>query len=317
MVTVMEKPAISSLHPLSPLNVDQIPAPKHTARREDVAEVVNFLVLGVQKGGTTWICDMLRKHPDVFIPDWKELRFFNRDANFEKGYAWYLDLYRGYGDARAVGEGNPTYFFNACNLPGMDQWNHPDAPARIKAALPDAKYILTFRDPVMRAISAYNHFLTRGQLTPYKPFRDVWDEFGIRAIGEYALQFERWLSLYPLERFHTLVFEDDIVPDNAKLDTLNGLFDLLGVDRMNDVPGLHDRLNAAQDPALAHFNSFGIFRNNKLGRKLRDGINRRLPKAIQDRLTVTVSDDDIDALREHYAPHNARLEALLGRKLPW
>ncbi|MEM7768300.1 MAG: sulfotransferase [Pseudomonadota bacterium] len=315
MVTMT--PAISSLHPLSPLHVDQIPAPDHTAQAGDVAQVVNFLVLGVQKGGTTWICDMLRKHPDVFIPDWKELRFFNRDANFEKGYAWYLDLYRGYGDAMAVGEGNPTYFFNRCDVPGKGDWHHSDGPARIKAALPDATFILSFRDPVKRAVSAYQHFLTRGQLTPYKPFREVWDEYGIRAQGEYANQFDRWLDLFPREQFHTLVFEDDIVPDSAKQATLDGLFDRLGVSRLTDVDGLYARSNEAQAPALAHFNNFSAFRDNALGRKLRDGINRRLPKAIQDRLKITIPEADLDALRRHYRPHNERLAEMLGRDLPW
>ncbi|MEM0985616.1 MAG: sulfotransferase [Pseudomonadota bacterium] len=315
MVTMT--PAISSLHPLSPLHVDQIPAPDHRASARDVADVVNFLVLGVQKGGTTWICDMLRQHPDVFIPTWKELRFFNRDANFQKGYAWYLDLFRGYGGAKAVGEGNPTYFFHRCDVPGKDLWNHPDAPARIREALPGSKLILSFRDPVKRAVSAYQHFLTRGQLTPYKPFRDVWDEYGIRAQGEYANQLELWLELFPAEQFHMIVFEDDIAPDAAKQATLDGLFDTLGVDRLTEIPGLYDRSNEAQAPALAHFNNFGAFRDNALGRKLRDGINRRLPKSIQDRLKIRIPDADLDALREHYQPHNARLEALMDRSLPW
>jgi len=315
MVTMT--PAISSLPPLSPLHVDQIPAPDHTATIEDVSKVVTFLILGVQKGGTTWICDRLRTHPDIFIPEWKELRFFNRDDNFAKGYAWYLDLYRGHGDAKAVGEGNPTYFYNRCDVPTKQHWHHSEAPARIKAALPEATFILSFRDPVRRAVSAYRHFITRGQLTPYKPFREVWDEYGIRAQGEYARQFERWLELFPMEQFHTLIFEEDIVPDTAKAATLQGLFDRLGVDRLDDVADLYESSNEAQDPALAHFNNFSAFRDNRLGRKIRDGINRRLPRSVQERLKVKIPEADLDALREHYAPHNERLEALLGRKLPW
>ncbi len=315
MVTMT--PALSSLHPLSPLHVDQIPAPAHTAPIEDVAKVVSFLVLGVQKGGTTWICDRLRKHPDVFIPQWKELRFFNRDENFAKGYAWYLELYRGHGNARAVGEGNPTYFFTRCDVPGKQDWNHPEAPARIRAALPDATLIVSFRDPVKRAVSAYQHFLTRGQLTPYKPFREVWDEFGMRAQGEYANQFERWLELFPREQFHTLVFEDDIVPEQNRKATLDGLFDRLGVPRLAEVPGLHDRSNEAQDPALAHFNNFSVFRDNAVGRRIRDGINRRLPRSVQERLKVSIPESDLARLRDHYAPHNERLAKLLGRPLHW
>ena len=47
----------------------------------------DFLGLGVQKGGTTSLDAMLRQHPDVLLPDRKELQFFSLHYNL--GEAWY------------------------------------------------------------------------------------------------------------------------------------------------------------------------------------------------------------------------------------
>ena len=37
----------------------------------------NFLCIGAQKAGTTWLDKMIRQHPDVWMPPLKELQFFN------------------------------------------------------------------------------------------------------------------------------------------------------------------------------------------------------------------------------------------------
>ena len=43
-----------------------------------------FSVIGAEKAGTTWLYDRLRRHPDIFMPDVKELHYFNhRNSNLE------------------------------------------------------------------------------------------------------------------------------------------------------------------------------------------------------------------------------------------
>lgn len=43
----------------------------------------NFLCVGVGKAGTISLADMLREHPDVFIPEQKELCYFS-SKNYKK-----------------------------------------------------------------------------------------------------------------------------------------------------------------------------------------------------------------------------------------
>ncbi len=38
----------------------------------------DFICIGAQKGGTTWLDRMLRQHPDIWLPPTKEVHYFNR-----------------------------------------------------------------------------------------------------------------------------------------------------------------------------------------------------------------------------------------------
>lgn len=282
-----------------------------------LAETLTFLVIGAQKAGTTWICDVLRQHPDVFIPDWKELHFFEQERNFAKGYEWYLDFFKGSENAIARGEGTPNYFYNVCTELEHRDWIHRDVPARVHRHLPDIKLVLSLRNPVQRAISAYNHFVLRGNLSPGTPIRDCWDERGIRSAGRYDLQLEKWLEHYDLGQFEIVIYEEDIKPDDRKLGTINRLFAALGVSPLDRVPGLYDASNPRLDGALAHLNQMRFLRENRYGQKIRDRINGVIPASVQNLLKVRVEPEDIDALREEFEPHNRALERLIGRKLPW
>ena len=37
----------------------------------------NFLIIGAQKSGTSWLSECLREHPDVYISEQKEIYFFS------------------------------------------------------------------------------------------------------------------------------------------------------------------------------------------------------------------------------------------------
>jgi hypothetical protein len=48
----------------------------------------NFIVIGAQKSGTTWLYRNLRQHPDIFMPpeQHKELFFFS--YRYNRGWDW-------------------------------------------------------------------------------------------------------------------------------------------------------------------------------------------------------------------------------------
>ena len=71
----------------------------------------NFLLIGAQKAGTTWISAMLREHPQIFLPQRKELHFFNRRDNYERGLEWYRAQFGQHQGEPAIGECTPNYLW--------------------------------------------------------------------------------------------------------------------------------------------------------------------------------------------------------------
>ncbi len=53
----------------------------------------NFLILGATKSGTTSLHHYMKQHPDVFLPEEKEIQFFIDDQLYEKGMEFYQKQY--------------------------------------------------------------------------------------------------------------------------------------------------------------------------------------------------------------------------------
>ena len=102
-----------------------------------------FLGIGAQKAGTTTLQALLAQHPQVFLPDRKELHYFS--LHFDAGLQWYGNQFAAAGPAQRCGEITPYYLF------------HPQAPLRIRALLPQVRLIVLLRDPVERTLSQYFH----------------------------------------------------------------------------------------------------------------------------------------------------------------
>ena len=103
---------------------------------------VDFLIAGVQKGGTSALFEYLRTVPGLQLPDVKEAHFFDDEERVDwrgPDYSAYHRLFDD--DGRRWGEATPIYIY----------W--PNSLERIAAYNPAMKFILLFRDPVERAWS--------------------------------------------------------------------------------------------------------------------------------------------------------------------
>ena len=104
----------------------------------------DFVCVGAQRAGTTWLYECLREHPDVFVPATKELQFFN--AHFKKGLEWYEEQFASADSNQQKGDITPNYL-------GLDY-----AIERMHDVVPEAKIIVILRDPIERVKSAYQLF---------------------------------------------------------------------------------------------------------------------------------------------------------------
>jgi len=113
----------------------------------------DFLIIGAQKSGTTFLMSALSQSPCILPPALKEVHYF--DTNFRKGERWYRGLLpsrREMSDSETstgvpavTGEASPFYMY------------YPHAATRAHALAPDLKIIAVLRDPTDRAISHYYH----------------------------------------------------------------------------------------------------------------------------------------------------------------
>jgi hypothetical protein len=124
----------------------------------------DFLIIGAQKSGTTFLYQLLVQHPHVKPSFAKEVHYF--DLNFRKGDNWYrshFPLQKRNSSPYITGEASPYYLF------------HPHAPRRASAVVPDAKLLVLLRNPVDRAYSHYQHQVKRvsGEARETLPFEEV------------------------------------------------------------------------------------------------------------------------------------------------
>lgn len=126
----------------------------------------NFIIIGAQKGGTTFLYDQLRTHPQVFMPKEpnKELYYFSR--LYSRGWDWYLSFFNEAREELAVGEATPEY------TEGADT---ETIAARVAKHLPECKLIYIVRDPIERLESSYVQFLANGKKLP--PFNQAVRQF--------------------------------------------------------------------------------------------------------------------------------------------
>ena len=179
---------------------------------EDLSRFPDFLIIGPQRTGTTWLHAHLRFHPQIFLSEPKELFFFSsletRDPKrfVSDQLSWYLRFFRDplwrraakaaiclrrHGERyRPIVRGEATASYAAMAPAVIDD---------IVALKPDVRAILMVRHPIERAWSHAKKDLVRNRK---RRFEDVGvDEFRAffadpyqRRCAQYAEMAEAWSS---------------------------------------------------------------------------------------------------------------------------
>lgn len=173
--------------------------------------IPNAFLIGVQKSATTSLYDWIGQHPDVCAPfSMKDTPFFIDDTLYAKGTSFLDEVYRReFGGQRIIlnGSANIIYFEHAVKR--MAQCN------------PQAKLLLVLRNPVERAISAYNFAVKRNmedlplmEAVNREPERIAQGD--LRTLsnntyvdhGKYYEQISRLYNYYPESQVLIFLYED-------------------------------------------------------------------------------------------------------------
>lgn len=267
----------------------------------------NFLIIGSQKAGTTSLYHILKQHPQIYMPETKELNFFFKEDAYARGVDAYTAHFADAADQLARGEASPGYI---C---------HPEAPARIHELLPDVKLILTVRNPIKRAISQYwdnrrhlNEPLTFAQaLDAYLSDDYQPGKIGYFSRGVYMRYIRRYLAYFPREHLLVLPFEEMI---SSPEDFYRRIFAFLGVDE----DFISEDFDEAFNPTRVWKNPFYqiLIRKPRYQKKIPAKLRRLFYWGKTIRFSAPLIDDaSHQKLVEFYRPWNDELRQFLGRAL--
>lgn len=210
-------------------------------REDDHDEVpVDFFCIGAAKCRTTWLANCLDDHPGIAISRVKEPDFFSKhlgvfnahdNPSHLRDWGWYRSLWDHAPDDALHGD------FSINMLP-----NGEDAALKVKAYAPDAKFLVSLRDPVARTYSHYIHHWGRfrhwGKIPP--TFEEAIFVEPLLWRSRYAAQLAPWFRHFPDSRFHFVL---DVDLDEDPLGSVQDVYQFLGVDDDFEPPSLNYRIN--------------------------------------------------------------------------
>ena len=191
---------------------------------EVLGRVPDFFILGHPKSGTTALYEMLRRHPQIFMPALKEPAFFATDlrSRFQRKaagplpvtLAQYLSLFDAAAPEQLVGEASSSYLVSA------------HAARAIAELQPGARLIAILREPASFLRSLHlqllqNHIETERSLRralALEPARRQGRRIPRRSPRPQALlyservryveQLRRYRAVFPEEQLLVLIYDD-------------------------------------------------------------------------------------------------------------
>lgn len=215
----------------------------------------NFICPGAPKAATTTLYEILKQHPDIFLPSVKETGFFSFEKLYRKGMKWYdKEFYSNADKYKVIGDVSTAYMTYA-----------KIAARNINDTLgSDVKFIFMLRNPVDRA---YSHYCMRkynnaaneptfstivDALTVKKIYLDTekisklsvgysyierenldkWRYLSYFYTGLYSKIIKEYLKYFPIQKMKFVIFEEFL---NNRKKVTESIFEFLEVKRIGDI----------------------------------------------------------------------------------
>lgn len=192
--------------------------------------VPSFIVGGAGRTGTSWLHKCLREHPNIFVPNRKELNFFSE--NWDKGEDWYEKCFKGRKSEKEIGEVSPSYL------------STENVAHRIYEYNPRVKLIFIFRDPVERAYSEYCQRL-RQEMVSKEILKEINEESEIVKGSIYYENLKKFLSYFEDGQIEIKLYED---LDNDPRSFLSSIYSFLEVDEQFVPKIVEDKFHRRKPP---------------------------------------------------------------------
>jgi hypothetical protein len=200
---------------------------------ETPVRVPDFFIVGHPKCGTTALYEMLRRHPQIYMPDFKEPWFFAADMRprfqpartgvVPQTLAAYGALFEPARADQRVGEASSSYL------------RSHEAASAIARLRPDARIIAILREPAS-FLRSLHHQLLADHIETSKDLKDAVEREPARRQGRkvprrshlpqmlmysehvrYVEQLRRYHEVFPAEQVLVLVYDDFRADNQATL----------------------------------------------------------------------------------------------------
>ncbi len=267
----------------------------------------NFIYTGPDKAGSSWLHEVLITHPQVFMPEAKDLYFFDR--YYDKGLGWYLKHFQAARPEHlVVGE--------VC----QDYLADPRCPARIEESLGQVRTMVTLRDPADRAYSSYLYMLKHGE-TPGTFLQALSRRPELIEHGRYGAGLARFSERFGRDQIYVALFDELVADPQAFVD---GLLRWLGITPLVlDEEMLQARLSAGKARSLTMARLARLGANvvraadgaNLVGRVKRSTVVQRLLYRPLGEDRPQITDEERTAVHEALAEDLELLQDLVGMDL--
>jgi len=301
----------------------------------------DFFIVGHAKSGTTALYEMLRRHPQIFMPANKEPWYFASDMRprfpsrkagpLPETLAEYRALFSGAREDQRVGEASSSYL-----------WSTTAAEA-IAEVQPQARIVAILREPASFLRSLHLQLL-QTHVESVKDFREAISLEGERRQGRriprrshrpqlllysehvrYVEQLRRYHEVFASEQVLVLIYDDFRADNELTVRRVLGLLDVSQDEPLETIeanPSVQMRSQALD--GLVHSVSVG---RGPAGRAARRTVKALTPQRLRRRaLRVTqqrvvhapppaVDERFMNELRRRFAPEVTALSDYLGRDL--
>ena len=282
-----------------------------TMSKNNNFKLPDFLVLGGMRCGSTTLYNALKHHPGLFLPEQKELHFFD-DRNDELGndIEVYKRVFSTATNDQLCAEVTPDYLSCLQSFQGIKNTFH------------DLKCVVILREPIARAISHYRLSVAAGfevlsiddafqqekeRLKNRNEIADIYHSYLERS--QYLDGLQRYASVFGKRAIHVMFLEE---LNQDPYQSLNKLCEFLGINTFS-----HEQATKLTRPtntsegllSMQHSQLFKL--KNKVLRLLAPALSQQKPTQL------ALNDKSRQKLEAHFFEQNRLLSKWLERDLPW
>ena len=236
---------------------------------------LHFLVPGFSKCGTTTLCALLAKHPQLFIPSgWAKEPHFWGSLDLAQRWSQYAELFSGTPSGTLLGEGSQSYSGFGSEV---------RARKAILELYPHIKLIFIARDPIDRIESSFREFHHHGERyghrAPFQLYKALQKFPQIIEDSRFFTRINNYRDHMPADQILVIFLEDLISKPNQ---ILAQCFQFLNVNPSVRIDKPHLHLNKASNKL---YDTPEFRQMRKVGHNPETVLpSKKLPRVVQDRI---------------------------------